>query len=91
MDFIYEKGEDITIVECKSSNTRATGMKFVPSHHERFGEHKAVKYADANIGEGEGFKTYPLYALVFLKKEEKHMIVDFPDPGELKVPGKTEE
>ncbi len=91
LDFVYEKGEDVTIVECKSSNTRATSMKFVLSHPERFGEHKAVKYADTNIGGGEGFKTYPLYALGFLKKEEKHMIVDFPDPGELKVPGKTKE
>lgn len=86
LDFVYEDGEDVTIVECKSSNNRATSMKFVLSHPGRFGEHKAVKFADTNIGGGDGFKTYPLYALGFLKREGKSMIVDFPDPGDLKVP-----
>lgn len=83
LDFVYENGEDVTIVECK-----ATSMKFVLAHPGRFGEHKTVKFADTNIGGGDGFKTYPLYALGFLKREEKSMIVDFPNPGDFKVPEK---
>lgn len=45
---------------------------------KKYGTHKAVKYADTNVGKGEGFITYPLYALGFLKKEEEHLIIPFP-------------
>lgn len=67
------------IVECKSTNNRATSMKFVLANPKRFGCHEAIKYADTNIGGGDGFKTYPLYALGFLKKKEKKLIVDAVD------------
>ena len=83
LDFVYEDGEDITIVECKSTNNRATSMKFVLANPKRFGSHKAVKIADTNTGSGEGFRTYPLYSLGFLKKEEKSLIVDTVDVSKL--------
>lgn len=83
LDFVYEDGEDVTIVECKSTNNRATSMKFVLSNPKRFGSHKAVKIADTNTGSGEGFRTYPLYSLGFLKKEEKSLIVDTVDVSKL--------
>lgn len=67
LDFVYEDSEEVTIVECKSTNNKATSMKFVLANPKRFGTHKAIKFADANVGGGEGFKTYPLYALEFLK------------------------
>lgn len=67
LDFVYEDSEEVTIVECKSTNNKATSMKFVLANPKRFGTHKAIKFADANVGGGEGFKTYPLYALGFLK------------------------
>lgn len=66
LDFVYEDSEEVTIVECKSTNNKATSMKFVLANPKRFGTHKAIKFADANVGGGEGFKTYPLYALGFL-------------------------
>ena len=44
-------------------------MKYVIAHPEKYGVHKAVKFADTNVGGGEGFTTYPLYVLGFLKKE----------------------
>ncbi len=78
LDFVYENGEDVIIVECKSTNTRATSMKFVLANPKKYGTHRAVKYADTNVGKGEGFITYPLYALGFLKKEEEHLIIPFP-------------
>ena len=79
LDFIYEEAGKVIIVECKSTNNRATSMKFVLANSKRFGCHEAIKYADTNIGGGDGFKTYPLYALGFLKKKEKKLIVDAVD------------
>lgn len=81
LDFVYEKGDDVVIVECKATNTRATSMKFVLANAKKYGTHKAVKYADTNIGKGDGFITYPLYALGFLKKEEESLIIPSPDSG----------
>lgn len=84
LDFVFEDGEDITIVECKATNNRATSMKFVLANPKRFGFHKALKIADANVGGGEGFRTMPLYYLGFLRKKEKSFIVDTVDVSKLK-------
>lgn len=86
LDFVYEEDCKVIIVECKSTNNRATSMKFVLSNPKRFGNHEAIKYSDTNIGEGNGFKTYPLYALGFLKKKSKSFIVDAVDLSNLKAP-----
>ena len=79
LDFVYEDGEDIVIVECKSTNNRATSMKFVLANPKRFGSHRAVKFADTNVGSGNGFRTYPLYSLGFLRKKKESFIVDTVD------------
>lgn len=86
LDFVYEDADGITIVECKASNTRATSMKFVLANPKRFGTHKAIKIADTNIGQGEGFKTYPLYSLGFIGKNTEKFIVPSPDVASLQVP-----
>lgn len=65
LDFLFEKAGNVVIVECKASNKRATSMKYVLQNPEKYGKHKAIKIADANIGEGKDFDTYPLYSLGF--------------------------
>ena len=85
LDFLFESDEKVCIIECKSSNNRATSMKFVIANPKRFGLHPAYKIADANVGSGEGFETYPLYALGFpMKKKER--IISAIDVKSLKVP-----
>ena len=86
LDFICEENGDITILECKATNNRATSMKFVISNPKRFGKHKAVKIADTNIGHGEGFITYPLYAIGFMKAEEEPLKAKPVNVEALKVP-----
>ena len=86
LDFIYEENGNIILVECKSTNNRATSLKFVLANPKRFGLHDAIKFADTNVGQGEGFKTFPLYALGFLKKESKSLIVDTINTSEIKAP-----
>lgn len=66
LDFVFNYRGEPTIVECKSTNNRATSMKFVLSKPQKYGKHPAIKFADTNVGAGEGFVTYPLYALGFL-------------------------
>ena len=76
LDFLYEDGGEVVIVECKSTNNRATSMKYVISNSKKYGSHKAVKFADTNVGGGEGYDTYPLYAIGFMKKNNKSFIVE---------------
>ena len=68
LDFIFQLNGDTTILECKSTNNRATSMKYVLKNPKKYGEHPAIKLADTNVGEGEGFVTFPLYAMEFLLK-----------------------
>jgi len=63
LDFVTSLNGEPTIIECKSSNKRATSLRFVLDNPKRFGQHPAVKLADANVGGGRGFVTLPLYAL----------------------------
>ena len=86
LDFLLERNEDIVIVECKSSNNRATSMKYVLSNPQKYGKHRAIKIADANVGEGTVFDTYPLYSLGFLPDRPKQLVLDSVDVKSLKVP-----
>ncbi len=86
LDFLYEDSGDVVIVECKATNNRATSMKYVISKPQKYGVHKAIKYADTNIGEGNGFDTYPLYAVGLIERPKKESIVDIIDVKNLKIP-----
>ena len=86
LDFLFEKDGEAVIIECKSSNNRATSMKFVIANQKKYGVHPAVKFADANIGGGQGFDTYPLYALGFLSQKPKKNIIEMVDVSKIKVP-----
>lgn len=75
LDFIYSDNGVSTIIECKSTNNRMTSMKYVIANPKKYGVHPAVKYADTNVGKGNGFITLPLYAIGFIKKEKIPLIV----------------
>ncbi|MBR5976137.1 MAG: ATP-binding protein [Clostridiales bacterium] len=80
LDFIFQLNGDATILECKSTNNRVTSMKYVLKNPKKYGEHPAIKLADTNVGEGEGFVTFPLYAMEFLLKlsnETESALVEF--------------
>jgi len=88
LDFIMEYlGENI-IVECKSTNNRATSMKYVLSNPKKYGKHKAIKISDTNVGHGEGFLTVPLYALGFIEEQKVTDKIPVIDIQNLKVPNK---
>lgn len=86
LDFLFEKDGEVTIVECKATNDRATSMKFVIAHPKRFGSHPAIKFSDTNIGSGAGFMTYPLYAIGFMGEEQNTNYVEPVNVSELRVP-----
>lgn len=86
LDFLYEENGSVGILECKSSNNRATSMKFVIANEKKYGSHPAVKIADSNVGGGNGFDTYPLYSLGFISKKQAKNIVDTVDVKNIKVP-----
>ena len=86
LDFLFEKEGEVTLIECKATNDKATSMKFVIAHPKRFGSHPAIKFADTNIGSGAGFTTYPLYAIGFMGTEHKANYVEPVNVSGLKVP-----
>ena len=86
LDFIVEYDGNIIIIECKSSNNRATSMKYVLDNPKKYGNHKAIKIADTNIGVSEKFKTIPLYALGFLKEKQIENKIQVIDYSNLKAP-----
>ncbi len=86
LDFLFEKNGEVNIVECKATNDRATSMKFVIANQKKYGKHPAVKFADTNVGRGDGFITLPLYAIGLIELDNKQIIVDTVDFGNLKVP-----
>lgn len=88
LDFLFERSGQAVIVECKSTNNRATSMKFVLANPKRFGVHPAIKFADANVGSGEGFDTFPLYSIGFMEKASLPQTVPVIDVQNLKVPEK---
>ena len=86
LDFLFEKDGEATIVECKATNDRATSMKFVIAHPDKYGIHPAIKYSDTNVGSGNGFYTYPLYAIGLFDSNTKSEIIAAVDVSSLKVP-----
>ena len=86
LDFLLEKNGEINIVECKSTNNRATSMKYVIKNQKKYGVHPAIKFADTNVGKGEGFITLPLYAIGFIEGDRKSQIIDVVDVSKLTVP-----
>ena len=86
LDFIFERDGEAVIVECKSTNNRATSMKFVLATPQRYGRHPAVKFADANVGGGDGFDTNPLYALGFMREKKESYPLEMVDVAKLRVP-----
>lgn len=65
---------------------QSTFLDWYIANPKKYGEHPAVKFADANIGGGSGFDTMPLYALGFMNKEVTKNIVEMVDVKNLKVP-----
>ena len=86
LDFLIERDGQVVIIECKSTNNRPTSMKYVLSNPKKYGEHRAIKIADANVGGGIGFDTYPLYALCFMDKRQKQNIINTVDVQSLRIP-----
>ena len=86
LDFLYEENGCVGIIECKSSNNRATSMKFVLENSKKYGQHPAIKIADANVGGGKNFDTFPLYSLGFIQKKHENNIVQTIDVKNIKVP-----
>ena len=86
LDFLFEKDGEALIVECKATNDRATSMKFVIAHPDKYGVHSAIKYSDTNVGVGKGFYTYPLYAIGIIDTKTKTDIIPAVDVSNLKVP-----
>ena len=86
LDFVIERDGEAVLGECKSTNRRATSMKFVLSNPKRFGYHPAVKYSDTNVGTGQGFYTYPLYAIGFIKHDRQRHIIPTVDFSDINVP-----
>ena len=86
IDFLFEQDGEVVIVECKSSNNKATSMKYVIANPKKFGVHPAIKFADTNTGAGDGFKMYLLYAVGFMKKKPNYGTVKEVDVHSLKVP-----
>ncbi|MBR3151228.1 MAG: ATP-binding protein [Erysipelotrichaceae bacterium] len=74
LDFVTMIKTRETIIECKSTNGRATSMKHVLQHPEKYGKHPAMKIADTNIGEGEGFRTLPIYYCGFIEPNERLIV-----------------
>ena len=75
IDFVYSANGEPTMLECKATSNRMTSMRYVLEHPNKYGKHPAVKLADTNVGGGEGFTTYPRYALGFLSGSSSPLIV----------------
>ena len=90
LDFLIERDGKAVIVECKSTNRRATSMKHVLANPQKYGAHPALKLSDTNVGEGDGFATYPLYAIAFLNPEPEEKIIPAVDLAGLRVPDPKE-
>lgn len=86
LDFLFEKNGETVIVECKATNDRPTSMKYVVAHPKKYGDHPAMKFADTNMGSGEGYETYPLYAAWFMKTPPAATVIPSIDVSKLKVP-----
>lgn len=86
LDFLYEQDGNATIVECKATNDRATSMKFVIANQKKYGKHPVIKFADTNVGGGEGFTILPLYAIGFIEPKNKKNVVEIISFSDLNIP-----
>ena len=86
LDFVTNLNHTETIIECKSNRGRPTSMKYVLAHPEKYGTHPAIKISDTNMGEGIGFKTYPIYFCGFIGEESESLIIPFRKFDDLSVP-----
>ena len=86
LDFVIDLNSEPTIIECKATNNRATSMKYVLAHPEKYGKHPAIKISDTNIGSGDGFLTYPIYSPAFMKTNTDKFILPRMYPSSLTVP-----
>ena len=87
IDFVSVINDENTLIECKSTNGRATSMKYVLSKPEKYGRHPAIKISDTNVGEGDGFITYPLYYCGFIEKTISAGQLPAIDISSVKLPG----
>ena len=74
------------IVECKAGNNRATSMKYVLANPQKYGAHPAIKFSDTNVGKGDGFTTYPIYAADFYFSYHREITLQETDVSALAVP-----
>lgn len=88
LDFVVTLNGEETIIECKSTNGRATSMKHVLANPKKYGVHPAIKISDTNIGEGIGFKTFPIYYCGFLPENQKEYLLPTYNFDDLKIPEK---
>ena len=86
IDFVTTMDGEATLIECKSTNNRATSMKYVLAKPEKYGRHPAVKVSDTNVGQGERFFTYPLYYCGFLDYNMAETKLPFVDASAITVP-----
>lgn len=90
LDFVVNLNGKETIIECKSANGKITSLKHVLSHPEKYGKHPAIKIADTNVGQGDGFLTFPLYYCGFLPDQYAFNPLPKQDFSDLKVPKNKE-
>nr|WP_256379746.1 DUF4143 domain-containing protein [Butyrivibrio sp. WCD2001] len=86
LDFLFEDNGEAVIVECKATNNQATSMKYVIGNQKNYGIHPAIKLADTNIVQGDGFTTYPLYAIGFMEPIVSNTVIEPVDIKQLKIP-----
>ncbi len=87
IDFVTSMQGEETMIECKSTNNRATSMKYVLANPKKFGKHSAIKVSDTNVGKGDDFMTYPLYYCGFLDYNKSETVMPRVDISAIQVPG----
>ena len=86
LDFLCERDGAVVIVECKAGNNRATSMKYVLANPQKYGAHPAIKFSDTNVGKGDGFTTYPIYAADFYFSYRREFSLPDTDVSKLTIP-----
>ena len=61
VDFVIARSGIPTLIEVKARNGNTKSTRTILSHPEHYGHVKAIKFADANIGERDNILTLPLY------------------------------
>ena len=66
IDFIIRWEDEVTLVECKSSDGNVKSAKTVLAHPEKYHVYRAIKLGNKNVGEKDGMVTLPLFMGAFL-------------------------